>query len=74
MENIYINNLYIRASSAIDSARFEEGEELVLSAGTSLGDLHLDKIYNSDASGNPDNPKPEKPSKKRYDSLNNIYK
>ena len=74
MEDIYINNLYIRASSAIDSARFEEGEELVLSAVTSLEDLHLDKIYNSDASGNPNNPKPEKPSKKRYDSLNNIYK
>ena len=34
----------------------------------------MDKIYNSDASGNPNNPKPEKPSKKRYDSLNNIYK
>ena len=74
MKDIYIKNLHIKASSAIDSARFEEGKELVLSAGTSLEDLHLDKIYNSDASGNPDNPKPEKPSKKRYNSLNNIYK
>ena len=71
MKDIYINNLYIRASSAIDSARFEEGKELVLSAGTSLDDLHLGEIYNSDIS---DNPKPEKPSKKRYNSLNNIYK
>ena len=78
MKDIYIKNLYIRASSAIDSARFEEGKELILSAGTSLDDLHLDEIYKSEAVDKPEPPSkpelPSKPSKKRYDSLNNIYK
>ena len=69
MTDIYIENLYIRASSAIDSAVFKEGEELILSAGTSLDDLHLDKIYKSEAVDTPSNP-----SQKRYNSLNNIYK
>ena len=72
MTDIYIENLYIRASSAIDSAVFNEGKELILSAGTSLDDLHLDKIYKSEAVDKPD--PPSKPSKKRYNSLNNIYK
>ncbi|CAK7060758.1 autotransporter outer membrane beta-barrel domain-containing protein [Fusobacterium varium] len=72
MKDIYIENLYIRASSAIDSAIFNEGKELILSAGTSLDDLHLDKIYKSEALDKPE--PPSKPSKKRYNSLNNIYK
>ena len=72
MKDIYIENLYIRASSAIDSAVFDEGKELILSAGTSLDDLHLDKIYKSEAVDKPE--PPSKPSKKRYNSLNNIYK
>ncbi|VEH38609.1 Uncharacterised protein [Fusobacterium varium] len=72
MTDIYIENLYIRASSAIDSAVFDEGKELILSAGTSLDDLHLDKIYKSEAVDKPE--PPSKPSKKRYNSLNNIYK